>query len=855
MKYKFIIFFVLLLSLTAVSAGDLNQSDAADYPEESFNSLTNKTESECCSFIIQEDGNETIYGFRQDAPLNGFGVQINNQTWNGLSIIREEIDTEGSYFTHCIIAENGWVMSQGGSQYGNNSLAIEALAGKMILSDNISKEDLGQVQSVLKKFDYGHFLIKSPDGRYGVAYSDEVHSGILLPGEFLAVPNVSFLFRGGNYKDYNSNPVDAINEICFYDDSGWNKRNFYSYYIRPHEVANSRFWGVDTFASNDNGQGAGLNVSHIVTHFYYNGAYYPPSAIPELPDKLYAGTYIFENQKIDGILCLTGKAENALVGKDLTINYKVYNIDEPCTVAFNLGDNIDFIDADISFGICVFDRSSHTLYWQVPGLAHPKEMSLVVRPKTKGNFTIRSYIENRSCEMNVTGYATDYGAVIKSDDVDVYKGYSHCLNITLKDIYGRSLAGENVTIRIGENTYVRQVTSDGFAALALMLDVGEYDAVISYDGIFGKNQTSAHISIKKTLFTEDVESFYNGPLQYNVSVIGQNGETLSGEEVDFKISGVLDDRYCDENGDVKFKIDLSPGNYTIRTFNIKTNEFRDNTIVIKSTIDADDLTVYYGDESKFKAAFLDANGNPLANSNVTFEINGTAFNGITDENGSCLLDIDLKPGKYTITTQNPQTSQSVTNSIVVLNKPIKTGISVKNLQTTYNSGKYLTATLRDADGNALRNVRLSISINGKIYNRATDSKGQARLLVNLVPKTYVAKITFAGNEKYVKSDAKAKVVVKKANVKLYAKNKKFKASKKIKPYAVTLKNNIGKPMAKVTLKLSIKGKTYLAKTNKQGKATFKISKLTKKATLKAKISFTGNKCYMPLKKSVKINVK
>ena len=37
--------------------------------------------------------------------------------------------------------------------------------------------------------------------------------------------------------------------------------------------------------------------------------------------------------------------------------------------------------------------------------------------------------------------------------------------------------------------------------------------------------------------------------------------------------------------------------------------------------------------------------------------------------------------------------------------------------------------------------------------------------------------------------------------------------------------------AKVTLK--VKGKTYAAKTNSKGKATFKITKLTKKGTYKA----------------------
>lgn len=88
-KYKLIIFLVLFLSISAVSAGDFNQTDIADYNTDTKDSLEiPDDESGCCSFIIQEENNETIYGFRQDAPLNGFGVEINNQTWNGIDIIK-----------------------------------------------------------------------------------------------------------------------------------------------------------------------------------------------------------------------------------------------------------------------------------------------------------------------------------------------------------------------------------------------------------------------------------------------------------------------------------------------------------------------------------------------------------------------------------------------------------------------------------------------------------------------------------------------------------------------------------------------------------------------------------------------
>ena len=65
----------------------------------------NLSESECCSFIIQENG-ETIYAYRQDGKLNGNGIQINAQSWNGLNILKQEIDDKKEYFFHHFKAGN-----------------------------------------------------------------------------------------------------------------------------------------------------------------------------------------------------------------------------------------------------------------------------------------------------------------------------------------------------------------------------------------------------------------------------------------------------------------------------------------------------------------------------------------------------------------------------------------------------------------------------------------------------------------------------------------------------------------------------------------------------------------------------
>ena len=61
-------------------------------------------------------------------------------------------------------------------------------------------------------------------------------------------------------------------------------------------------------------------------------------------------------------------------------------------------------------------------------------------------------------------------------------------------------------------------------------------------------------------------------------------------------------------------------------------------------------------------------------------------------------------------------------------------------------------------------------------------------------------------------------------------------------------------LKKAWVSLKINGKSFKAKTNKNGKATFKI-KLNRKGTFKAKITFKGNKNYNKTSKTVKIKVR
>lgn len=55
--------------------------------------------------------------------------------------------------------------------------------------------------------------------------------------------------------------------------------------------------------------------------------------------------------------------------------------------------------------------------------------------------------------------------------------------------------------------------------------------------------------------------------------------------------------------------------------------------------------------------------------------------------------------------------------------------------------------------------------------------------------------------------------------------------------------------------MKVNGKTYTAKTNSKGKATFKITKLNKKGKYAAKIAFINTAYYKGVSKQVKLTIK
>lgn len=216
-----------------------------------------------------------------------------------------------------------------------------------------------------------------------------------------------------------------------------------------------------------------------------------------------------------------------------------------------------------------------------------------------------------------------------------------------------------------------------------------------------------------------------------------------------------------------------------------------------------------------------------------------------------MINIKQTTDNLTLLFESPYNYNSSTESVTL--PKISTKLSSSGANTTYNVEKYLIATLKDEFGKAISGAKISLKLSdGQSKSLTTDKNGQIKFAIGkLAPKSYTATIKFAGDDKYKASSISAKINVKKANPQITAKAKSFKLENKNNVYTVTLKDNKGNIMKNTKLSLKIDGKTFTAKTNSKGQASFNI-KIAKTGSFKAVITYAGSKYYNKLSKQTKL---
>ena len=266
---------------------------------------------------------------------------------------------------------------------------------------------------------------------------------------------------------------------------------------------------------------------------------------------------------------------------------------------------------------------------------------------------------------------------------------------------------------------------------------------------------------------------------------------------------------------------------------------------------------------------LTAGDNAVANGKVLISVNGAeAVSYDLGEDGTlsiALSDLTDATGKLNIAVTFEETddykgSSGSASAVLVVKTvtekidPVDTAITASDITATAKIAKTLSITLKDANGNALANKAVKVTVNGKTSTVTTDKNGVAKVTVNYAKAgTYYYSLSFLGDNDYKASLKPVKVTVNKQATKATFAKKTFKvkATKKI---SFTLKDSKGKAIAKKKITFKVNGKTYTAKTNSKGVATVKIV-IKKKGKYTATAKFAGDTTYKAISKKATITIR
>ena len=371
----------------------------------------------------------------------------------------------------------------------------------------------------------------------------------------------------------------------------------------------------------------------------------------------------------------------------------------------------------------------------------------------------------------------------------------------------------NGRLNVGNRLYSIDVKG-GLTTFAIpdKLSSGSYNAVLSYGG----NDKYASCSISDEfkvienmplLITSDISMYYKDGTRYYSRLMDSNGNPLVNAPVTFTLQGITYSRTTDARGHASIAINLDAGKYDIVTrYDSISNT---NTLEVKSTIMANDVSKYFRNDTQFYATIMDSQGNPLKNTKVSMNIHGVFYDRTTNDNGVVKLNLNIEAGDYILTVIHPLNGEMQSANIKVLSRIVENHDLVKYYR---NDSRYSVKVLSKT-GHAEAGKPVSFNINGVFYTRTTDSNGIARLNINLGPGTYIITAEYEGSMVSNKITVLDVLITRDLA-------KKYGTST---PYTVRLLDGNGNSYANQVITFNINGVLYTRTTNSDGVASLNIN--------------------------------
>ena len=409
--------------------------------------------------------------------------------------------------------------------------------------------------------------------------------------------------------------------------------------------------------------------------------------------------------------------------------------------------NITLIIGDIIEGnpvnitAIVNNDATGTVTFSIVNLYSPRDKEIIngsslwmISPLTSGEYTfIAIYNGNNNYLPSNTTKVISYNQTKTILDVDIKVNGNITINANLTTVDGEKLT-QWVYVTIANNTYkVPVFNGTGY------LNIGKLQAgIYNYTGEFRGTDSLMRSNSNGTFEVPSINlevpylvKYYSATDRLVAILTDSFGNPIKDKNITFIVKNKEYYRTTDENGKASMAINLVPGNYNVTTIygNLKV----DSLITIKSTILANNITKIFRNGTQFYAKFLNSDGTPLANTKVTFNINGVFYTRFTDTNGQAKLSINLNPGEYILTAMHPN-GQETGFSVKVLSPITDNGDLVKYYR---NDSQFSVKVIKSDGSVAGAGEEVTFNINGVFYKRSTNDDGIATLRINLKPGDYV----------------------------------------------------------------------------------------------------------------------
>ena len=209
-----------------------------------------------------------------------------------------------------------------------------------------------------------------------------------------------------------------------------------------------------------------------------------------------------------------------------------------------------------------------------------------------------------------------------------------------------------------------------------------------------------------------------------------------------------------------------------------------------------------------------------------------------------------------VSAQDNQTVElNETHEEVTVNETLKADTTIKADSYTAYEGVKNTYKVELSSGNTkLSGKVIKFTLNGKTYNKKTNSKGVASLGIDLKKGKYDLQYSFEGDDNYKATAGAVKITVKKGIATKFKKvDPVIYRNKKTSKFKLKLSDANGNPVGSHKVVFKLNKKKYTKKTNSKGVVSVKIK--LKTGNYKLKAIFQKTSIYKGKTTTYKIKVK